>query len=195
MKWELDIDLPVKGSFAQCPSSNLTHQSCATFFLMLILFGDFGGGGKLYRWFTLKSPSMIYPKSSVWFGGVNRTDDLPSNHQVRFTPNRLYDLGGVNHTDDLPSNHQVQFTPNRLYDFVGGKSYRRFTLKSPSTIYPKSSVWFTLRNRQERFTPQIVCTTYPPQIIWFWAKFQTHNIMLCFTKVFSAKDQKGYWDF
>ena len=24
---KLDIDLPVKGSFAQCPSSNLTHQS------------------------------------------------------------------------------------------------------------------------------------------------------------------------
>ena len=34
-------------------------------------------------------------------------------------------------------------------------------LKSPSTIYP------------------------PPQIV------QTHNIMLCFTKVFSAKDQLG----
>ena len=24
--------------------------------------------------------------------GVNRTEDLPSNRQVRFTPNRLYDL-------------------------------------------------------------------------------------------------------
>ena len=34
---KLDIDLPVKGSFVQCPSSNLMHQSCATLFLMLIL--------------------------------------------------------------------------------------------------------------------------------------------------------------
>ena len=28
---------------------------------------------------------------TIW-GGVNRTDDLPSNCQVQFTPNRLYDL-------------------------------------------------------------------------------------------------------
>ena len=37
--------------------------------------------------------------------------------------------------------------PNRTWWFlwVGGKSYRRFTLKSPSTIYP-----------------QIACTIYPP---------------------------------
>ena len=37
-------------------------------------------------------------------GGVNHTDDLPSNHQVRFTPNRLYDL-------PPPRNHQGRFSP------------------------------------------------------------------------------------
>ena len=36
--FELDIDLPVKGSFAQCPSSNLTHQLCARLFLSFNTF-------------------------------------------------------------------------------------------------------------------------------------------------------------
>ena len=66
--------------------------------------------------------------------------------------------------------------PNQTWQFRGGKSYRQFTLKLPSTIYPKSSVRFTPpklpgkifpSNHQVRFTP--------PQIIQFWAKFQTHT--------------------
>ena len=56
---KLDIDLPVKGSFPQCPSCNLTHQ---------IAKYDLGGG---------KSSLQIWGKSSLpILGGVNRTDDL-----------------------------------------------------------------------------------------------------------------------
>ena len=57
-------------------------------------------------------------------------------------------LGGVNHTDDLPSNHRVRFTPNHPV---------RFTPPSNRPILSKFS--------------------------------NAHNIILCFTKVFSAKDQ------
>ena len=35
---KLDIDLPVKGSFAQCPSSNLTHQSLSMWKLIAFSF-------------------------------------------------------------------------------------------------------------------------------------------------------------
>ena len=60
----------------------------------------------------------------------------------------------------------------RTWRFGGGKSYRLFTLKAPSTIYPKSSL------------------IYPPSNRPILSKISNaHNIMLCFTKVFSAKDQ------
>ena len=35
---KLDIDLPVKGSFAQCPSSNLTHQLLSMWKLIAFSF-------------------------------------------------------------------------------------------------------------------------------------------------------------
>ena len=86
---KLDIDLPVKGSFAQCPSSNLTHQ-VAKYNLPQIGKYDFGGG-KSSRRFALKLPSTIYPKSASTISGR------------------------------------------------GGKSSTRFALKSPSMIWTKSS--------------------------------------------------------
>ena len=66
--------------------------------------------------------------------------------------------------------------PNRTWRFLGGgKSYRRFTLKSPSTIYP-----------------QIACTIYPPlQIVQFWEKFQTHTTS-CFASQRSFLRKTNY---
>ena len=55
------------------------------------------------------------------------------------------------------------------------------------TIYPPPEI------TREDLPLKLPSTIYPPQIVQFWAKFQTHNIMLCFTKVFSAKDQ--WWLF
>ena len=140
---KLDIDLPVKGSFAQCLSSNLTHD---------IGKYDFGGGVNRHCRFGVNHPCRFW-------GGVNRTDDLPSNHQVSVTPNHLYDLP--------PPNRQGWFTPNLQWRFTP-------PLKSAGAIYPKSPV-----------------TIYPPPNRPILSKISNaHNIMLCFTKVFSAKDQK-----
>ena len=90
-----------------------------------------------------------------------------SDKESHVTKSDLTILGGVNRTDDLPSNRQVRFTPNHLYD-----------LPPP-------------RNRQGRFTPQIVKYNLPPPSNHpILSKISNaHNIMLCFTKVFSAKDQ------
>ena len=38
LRTELDTDLPVKGSFAQCPSSNLTYQSLSMWKLIAFSF-------------------------------------------------------------------------------------------------------------------------------------------------------------
>ena len=89
-----------------------------------------------------------------------------SDKESHVTKSDLTILGGVNRTDDLPSNHQVRFTPNHLYD-LPQIAREDLPLKSPSTIYPPSNrpILSKISN--------------------------AHNIMLCFTKVFSAKDQKG----
>ena len=80
-----------------------------------------------------KSPSPIYPKIAK--------SDLPSN--------RLYDLPPPEIAkSDLPSNRLWRFTPHPQNRQV------RFTLKSPSPIYP-----------------QIVCMIYPPPN-WFEGKSQ-----------------------
>ena len=62
------------------------------------------------------------------------------------------------------SDKESHVTKSDLTISGGGKSYRQFTLKLPSTIYPKSSVWFTPppRNRQGRFSPQITKYDLPP---------------------------------
>ena len=84
---ELDIDLPVKGSFAQCQSSNLTHEIGKYDFgggaNRHCRFGvnhpcRFWGGDKSYRRFTLKSSMISYTKSSEQFipPKIGR-DDLP----------------------------------------------------------------------------------------------------------------------
>ena len=99
----------------------------------------------------------------------------PSNCQIWFTPNHLI----ICTIYPLPQNHQGRFTPQiakydlpqivcTIYPLPPKSPGKIYPLKSPSMIYP------------------------PPQIIQFWAKFQTHNIMLCFTKVFSAKDQLDF---
>ena len=67
--------------------------------------------------------------------------------------------------------------PNRTWRFLGGcKSYRRFAIKSPSMIYPKS--------------PSMIP---PPKIVQFWAKFQTHTTS-CFAsqRSFLRKTNEGY---
>ena len=53
--------------------------------------------------------SEILLKFDDW-GGVNRHCRFGVNRPCQFRG------GGVNCTDDLPSNHQVSVTPNRLYD-------------------------------------------------------------------------------
>ena len=102
-----------------------------------------------------KKPTSLF---KCWLRNRNFTQNtLDTRCQIKspMWPHKIWQFrgGGVNRTDDLP-------------------------LKSPSTIYPKSSVRFTPpppkspgkicpSNRQGRFTP--------PQIIQFWAKFQTHT--------------------
>ena len=75
--------------------------------------------------------------------------------------------GGVNHTDTKSDwfGSVVQFGVCMIYPPPPHKLPVQFTLNASNTIYP------------------------PPWNRQFWANFQTHNIMLCFTKVFSAKDQ------
>ena len=69
-----------------------------------------------------------------------------------------------------PSNCQVRFTPNCLYNL-------------PPLLPPQ--------NYQGRFTPQIAKYDLPasPNRPILSKISNAHNIMLCFTKVFSAKDQ------
>ena len=101
---------------------------------MLILFGDFRGG-KLYRRFTLKSPSTIYPKSSVWFRGgksyrwftLKSPSTISGGKSYRwFTPQiAKYDLPQIVcmiyppeiAREDLPLKSSVRFTPPKSSDF------------------------------------------------------------------------------
>ena len=91
---------------------------------------DLGGGGKSSRWFALKLPSTIYPKSAstIW-GGVNHTWRFGSNHccwwfdgksSVRFTP--------------PPKNRTCRFGVNRTWQFGVNRTWR---------FEGKSSGWFT----------------------------------------------------
>ena len=117
--------------------------------------------------FTLKSPGLTYPSNCQ----VRFTHPL-QNCQVQFTPQIT--------KSDLPPppNHQVQFTPQI----------------AKSNLPPNYQVWFTPlpspRNHKVWFTPQIGESnlTFPSNHN-FWAHFSHSNIMLRFTKVFSAKDQ------
>ena len=68
--------------------------------------------------------------------------------------------------------------------------------KLPGKIYPSNCLYDL--PPQGRFTPQIICTIYPSNHLYnlpppdhpILSKISNaHNIMLCFTKVFSAKDQ------
>ena len=80
-------------------------------------------------------------------------------------------FGGVNHTDDLP-------------------------LKSPSTIYPQIiCTIYPPKIAREDLTLKLPSTIYlPPSNSPILSKISNaHNIMLCFTKVFSAKDQSVKW--
>ena len=147
-KTKLDIDLPVKGSFAQCLSSNLTHE---------IGKYDFKGGR------------------------VNHTDNLPSNLQVPVTPNCLYDLPPLKSAVSICPKLSVRFTPPEISSVNLPQiicTIYHPPPKSAVSICPKSSVRFT--------------STAPPPKLPILSKFSNaHNIMLCFTKVFSAKDQQS----
>ena len=116
-------------------------------------------------------------KSSVWFTPPEiAKSDLPSNRQVRFTPQIVCTI--------YPPQSQSPINPQIAKSDLPLKSSVRFT---PPPEIAKSDL---PSNRQVRFTPQIVCTIYPPPKRPFLSKISNaHNIMLCFTKVFSAKDQ------
>ena len=133
---KLDIDLPVKGSFAQCQSSNLTHEIGKYDFRgggksSLLIWGKLSllilGGGKSCRRFTLKSSSISYTKLSV-----------------RFTPppksaGTIYPKSAVM----IYPNWQWRFTPSP-------------PPKSAGTIYPKSAVMI--------YPPPQICSDDLPQI-------------------------------
>ena len=118
----------------------------------------------------LKLPSPIYPPLPPP-PEITNSDLLPQkNCQVQFIPqmakSNLPSNGQVWFTPQIaqsnlppPPNHQVQFTPTPEI----AKS--DLPLTSPSPIYP------------------------PSPHHNFWAHFSHSNIMLCFTKVFSVKDQ------
>ena len=114
-----------------------------------------------------KLPSLIYPQIAKSDLPSNRLYDLPPrNRQVRFTPQIVCTIYPPEIAkSDLPSNRQVRFTPDRLYNLPPQIAREDLPLKSPSTIYPPSNhpILSKISN--------------------------AHNIMLCFTKVFSAKDQ------
>ena len=65
----------------------------------------------------LKKPTSLF---KCWLRNRNFTQKtLDTRCQIKspMWPNRTWHLGGgVNRTDDLPSNRQVRFTPNHLYD-------------------------------------------------------------------------------
>ena len=89
-------------------------------------------------WWNLKKPTFLF---KCWLRNRNFTQNtLDTRCQIKslMWPHKIWWFrGGVNRKDDLP-------------------------LKSPSTIYPKSSVWFTPPNCQGRFTPQIAKYNLPP---------------------------------
>ena len=115
-----------------------------------------------------KSPSLIYLQIAK--------SDLPSN--------RLYDLP--------PLICQVRLTfklPSLIYPQIVCMIYP--PPKSPSPIYPQivCTIYPPLPKSPSLIYPQIVCTIYPPSNRPILSKISNaHNIMLCFTKVFSAKD-------
>ena len=144
-------------------------------YIYQIGLGNLGGGGKSYRHQIIQTPNCTDTKLDlvIWEGG-----------------------GVVNHTDTKLYRYQIIQTPNYT------------DTKSPSIcmiwcLYNLVSVWFGVcmiyhpPNHQVWFG---ICTIWclydlvsvrftPPANRKFWAKFQTPDIMLCFTKVFSAKDQ------
>ena len=142
-----------------------------------------------------KKPTSLF---KCWLRNRNFTQNtLDTRCQIKspMWPHKIWRLGGVNRTGDLPlkspstiyPKSSVRFTPNRLYDLPPQNRQGRFAPQIAKYDLPP-------RNRQGRFAPQIAeYDLPPPQIVQFWAKFQTHNIMLCFTKVFSAKDQSDPW--
>ena len=62
------------------------------------------------------------------------------------------------------SDKESHVTKSDLTISGGGKSYRQFTLKSPSTIYPKLSVWFTPppKSPGKIFPLKLPSMIYPP---------------------------------
>ena len=145
--------------------------------------------------------SHVTKSDMTILGGVNRTDDLPSNRQVRFTPKSPVRFTPPKIAkSDLPSNRQVRFTPQIVCTIYPPKIAKsdlpsnrqvQFTAQIICTIYPPRNRTDDLpSNRQVRFTPKLPVRFTPPPNRPILSKISNaHNIMLCFTKVFSAKDQ------
>ena len=122
---------------------------------------DFGGKSSLQIWGKLSLPIL---------GGVIVTADLPSNHQVSVTPNRLYDLPPLKSAGMIYPKSAVTIYPNLQWRFTPPKLAGTIYPKSAVTIYPKSAVTiYPPRNQQGRFTqissddlPQICSDNLPP---------------------------------
>ena len=121
---------------------------------------------------------MIYPQIVLGnFGGVNRADDLGKLYLAILG-------GGVNRTDNL----------GKLYLAIlggGGKLYRRFISQIAKYDLPQIAKYDLPPQITREELPLKLSSTIPPlQNRPILSKISNaHNIMLCFTKVFSAKDK------
>ena len=73
-------------------------------------------------WWNWKKPTSLF---KCWLRNRNFTQNtLDTRCQIKspMWPNRTWRLGGVNRTDNLPSNRQVRFIQNHLYDLPPFKS-------------------------------------------------------------------------
>ena len=122
-------------------------------------------------WWHLKKTTSLF---KCWLRNRNFTQNtLDTRCQIKslMWPHKIWRFqgGGVNCTDNLP-------------------------LKSPSTIYPKSSVRFTpLPESPGKIYPSNCQVWFnPPQIVQCWAKFQTHTTS-CFASQRSFLRKTNNW--